>query len=40
MLSRFTMFVLVAGPCLAQDTAATRMDQMIQSYVANHQFMG
>jgi CubicO group peptidase (beta-lactamase class C family) len=38
MLSRFTMFVLVAGPCLAQDTA--RMDQMIQSYVANHQFMG
>ena len=38
MLSRFTMFVLVAGPCLAQDTP--RMDQMIQSYVANHQFMG
>ena len=38
MLSRFTMFVLAAGPCLAQDTA--RMDQMIQSYVANHQFMG
>ena len=38
MLSRFTMFVLAAGPCLAQDTA--RMDQMIQPYVANHQFMG
>jgi len=38
MLSRFSMFLLLAGPCLAQDTA--RMDQMIQSYVANHQFMG
>jgi CubicO group peptidase (beta-lactamase class C family) len=40
MLSRFTMFVLVAGPCLAQDTVTARMDQVIQSYVANHQFMG
>jgi len=38
MLSRLTMFVLLAGPCLAQDTA--RMDQMIQSYVAKQQFMG
>jgi CubicO group peptidase (beta-lactamase class C family) len=40
MLSRFTMFVLVAGPCLAQDTVTARMDQVIQSYVTNHQFMG
>jgi CubicO group peptidase (beta-lactamase class C family) len=32
------MFVLLAAPCLAQDTA--RMDQVIQPYVANHQFMG
>ena len=38
MLSRFTVFLLLAGPCLAQDTA--RMDQMIQPYVASHQFMG
>jgi CubicO group peptidase (beta-lactamase class C family) len=34
------MFVLVAGPCLAQDASTARMDQMVQSYVANHQFMG
>ena len=32
------LFVLLAGPCLAQDAA--RMDQIVQSYVANHQFMG
>jgi CubicO group peptidase (beta-lactamase class C family) len=38
MRSRFNMFVLLAAPCLAQDTA--RMDQVIQPYVANHQFMG
>jgi CubicO group peptidase (beta-lactamase class C family) len=38
MLFRFTMFLLLAGPCLAQDAA--RMDQVIQPFVANHQFMG
>ena len=38
MPSRFALFVLLAGPCLAQDAA--RMDQIVQSYVANHQFMG
>ena len=40
MLSRLTVFVLLAGPCLAQDTVTARMDQVIQSYVTNHQFMG
>jgi CubicO group peptidase (beta-lactamase class C family) len=38
MRSRFNMFVLLAAPCLAQDAA--RMDQVIQPYVSNHQFMG
>jgi CubicO group peptidase (beta-lactamase class C family) len=38
MLSRIKLSLLLAVPCLAQDTA--RMDQMIQPYVANHQFMG
>src|SRR5207247_4260068 len=38
MLSRFALFVLLAGTCRAQDAA--RMDQIVQSYVANHQFMG
>ena len=38
MLSRITLFLLLAGYCLAQDAA--RMDQIVQSYVANHQFMG
>src|ERR1043166_2603286 len=38
MLARFTLFVLLAVSCVAQDAA--RMDQIVQSYVANHQFMG
>src|SRR6266700_5390567 len=38
MLYRFVPLVLLAGSCLAQDAA--RMDQIVQSYVANHQFMG
>jgi CubicO group peptidase (beta-lactamase class C family) len=38
MLSRFNALLFLAVPCLAQDTA--RMDQAIQPYVANHQFMG
>src|ERR1700683_1034361 len=38
MLSKFALFVLLAGCCVAQDTA--RMDQMVQSYVADHKFMG
>ena len=38
MLSRLTIFALLAGPGLAQDTG--RMDRTIQSYVANRQFMG
>jgi CubicO group peptidase (beta-lactamase class C family) len=38
MLLRFALFVLLAGSCLAQDAA--RMDQIVQSYVADHQFMG
>jgi CubicO group peptidase (beta-lactamase class C family) len=38
MLTRFALFVLLAGACLAQDAA--RMDQVVQSYVANRQFMG
>jgi CubicO group peptidase (beta-lactamase class C family) len=38
MFSRFLLSVFMAGACLAQDSA--RMDQIIQSYVANHQFMG
>lgn len=38
MLSRFNALLFLAVPCLAQDAA--RMDQVIQPYVANHQFMG
>jgi CubicO group peptidase (beta-lactamase class C family) len=38
MLSRFALSVLLAGPCLAQDAA--RMNQIVQSYVADHKFMG
>src|SRR5947208_9400112 len=38
MLTRFALFVLLAGSGLAQDAA--RMEQIVQSYVANHQFMG
>jgi len=38
MLSRFKMFAILAAPCMAQDTV--RMDQVIQPYVANRQFMG
>ena len=38
MLSRFNALLFLAVPCLAQDTA--RMDQVIQPYVANRQFMG
>jgi CubicO group peptidase (beta-lactamase class C family) len=38
MLSRLNALLFLAVPCLAQDTA--RMDQVIQPYVANHQFMG
>ena len=38
MLSRFNALLFLAVPCLAQDPA--RMDQVIQPYVANHQFMG
>ena len=38
MLSRLTTFLFVAGACLAQDSS--RMDQIVQTYVANHQFMG
>jgi CubicO group peptidase (beta-lactamase class C family) len=38
MLSRFALSVVLAGSCLAQDAA--RMDQIVQSYVADHKFMG
>jgi CubicO group peptidase (beta-lactamase class C family) len=38
MLSRFALLILLAGSCLGQDAA--RMDQVVQSYVANHTFMG
>ena len=38
MHSRFALFILLASPCLAQETA--RMDQIVQSYVADHHFMG
>src|SRR2546429_9560722 len=38
MLSRFAIFALLATACPAQDTA--RMEQIVQSYVANQQFMG
>ena len=38
MLSRLTTFLVAVGSCLAQDSS--RMDQIVQTYVANHQFMG
>jgi CubicO group peptidase (beta-lactamase class C family) len=38
MLSRILPLVLVAAPCLAQNAA--RMDEIVQTYVANRQFMG
>ena len=38
MLARFSALLLLAGSCLAQDAA--RMDQIVQSFVADHQFMG
>jgi CubicO group peptidase (beta-lactamase class C family) len=38
MLSRFTLSVFLAGLCFAQDPA--RLDQIVQSYVTEHKFMG
>ena len=38
MLFRIAPFVFLAGQSLAQDSA--RMDQIVQSYVDKHQFMG
>ena len=38
MISRLAISFLLAGAGLAQDTA--RMDQVVQSYGANRQFMG
>src|SRR5687767_6905240 len=38
MPSALMLFVFLVGSCLAQDAA--RMDQIVQSYVANRQFMG
>lgn len=38
MLSRILLAVLLSGPCVAQEAA--RMDQIVQSFVANHKFMG
>jgi CubicO group peptidase (beta-lactamase class C family) len=38
MYQRFALFVVLAGSCMAQDAA--RMDQIVQSYVADHHFMG
>jgi len=38
MLSRFALSLFLAGSCLAQN--AVRMDQIVQSYVADHKFMG
>jgi CubicO group peptidase (beta-lactamase class C family) len=35
---RLALFVALAGSSMAQDTA--RMDQIVQSYVADHHFMG
>ena len=39
MLRRIAIAVLLVGVCLAQDNSA-RMEQVVQSYVANKQFMG
>src|SRR4051812_25119558 len=38
MRFRLLSLVLLAGPCLAQNAA--RMDEIVQTYVANRQFMG
>jgi CubicO group peptidase (beta-lactamase class C family) len=38
MLIRFALLALLAGSCMAQDAA--RMDQIVQSYVNDHTFMG
>ena len=38
MLSRFLLAAVIIGPCLAQDAA--RMDQVVQSHVTDHTFMG
>src|SRR6185369_8137246 len=48
MIPRLASTILLAGACLAQNTSSqtppqnidSRMDQMVQSYVANKQFMG
>jgi CubicO group peptidase (beta-lactamase class C family) len=39
MIPRFIATLLLAGACLAQNIDS-RMDQIVQSYVANKQFMG
>jgi CubicO group peptidase (beta-lactamase class C family) len=39
MIPRFIATVLLAGACLAQNIDS-RMDQIVQSYVSNNQFMG
>lgn len=39
MLPRFIATLLLAGSCLAQNIAS-RMDQVVQSYASNQQFMG
>ncbi len=39
MIPRFLASILLAGVCLAQ-TPETRMDQIVQTYVSNKQFMG
>ena len=38
MLSRFALLIVLAGSCLAQ--TAARMEQIVQSYAADHRFMG
>lgn len=38
MLSRCALLLALAGSCLAQ--TAARMDQIVQSYVSGHKFMG
>ena len=38
MPSRLGVLVLLAGSCLAQN--ASRMDQIVRSYVVDHKFMG
>ncbi|MDQ2944364.1 MAG: serine hydrolase [Acidobacteriota bacterium] len=40
MLSRFALSIFLVGLCLAQDPAAARMNQMMQSYVTDRKFMG